>query len=351
MRTPSSLARQWNFGISVLALAINRRGDWVAATLGDGSFRLLPAREDAENPQEMKGHDGISLSLQADADDHAFLSGGDDGRVLLVDPTLDIPTLLATHKNQWIDHVATAPESLRAYSVKKAVYRLDPQGAPIGKPFNHPSSLGGLAFSPNGKRLAASHYNGVSLWWLNAKESAPVILAHKGSHLPVLWHPDGKSLVTAMQENALHGWRLADGAEMHMQGYRAKSLSLAFAPKGRYLATSGAEQAICWPFFGGGPWGKTPLALGGRDTRLVTRVAPHPRDELVAVGYEDGMIILAPLDGRMEIMIRPPHPDPLASIVGLVWNAAGNCLFAAQENGSLLLFTLESIQRGMRDAR
>ena len=33
---------------------------------------------------------------------------------------------------------------------------------------------------------------------------------------------------------------------------------------------------------------------------------PHPKDEMVAAGYEDGMIILAPLDGRMEMLIHPP---------------------------------------------
>src|SRR5581483_10214481 len=91
-----------------------------------------------------------------------------------------------------------------------------------------PSSPGGLAFSPNGKRLAASHYNGISLYWTNAKEATPTKFAWKGSHLGIIWHPDSKIVITAMQEAALHGWRLTDNNEMQMQGYAGKVHSMGF---------------------------------------------------------------------------------------------------------------------------
>lgn len=349
MPSPSAVARQWNFGLPITALSTNRNGDWIAATLGDGSARLLPASGEAEQPQDIKLHDGISLSLQPDADGHAFLSGGDDGRVFIVEPNIEAPTLLAEHKNQWIDHVASASDGgFRAYSVGKQVHMLDAEGEKR-EPLQAPSSAGGLAFSPNGKRLAVSHYNGISLYWTKAKDSAPTKLVWKGSHLDVVWHPDGKILLTSLQENALHGWHLSDNNEMRMQGYATKIHSMDFTIKGRYLATSGAEEVVCWPFFGGGPWGKTPLTLGGREARLVTRVAAHPKDELVAAGYDDGMIILAPLDGRMEVMIHPPVGTGTA-ITGLTWNGAGDCLFSANGKGELCLFTLDSVGRSVRSA-
>lgn len=334
----------------IAALAVNRRGDRVAVALGDGSLRLLPANIEAETPKEIKLHDGVALSLQPDADDHAFLSGGDDGKIFIVDPQLDTPTLLAEHRGQWIDHVAAAAEGgFRSYSAGKTVHLLDAEGkekfAGVA-----PSSIGGLAFSPNGKRLAASHYNGASLWWTNAREQEPVKLAWKGSHLGLIWHPDGKIIVTALQENALHGWRLSDNNEMQMQGYAGKINAMDFTVKGRYLATGGAGQVICWPFFGGGPWGKTPLTFGGSDGRLVARVAAHPKDELVAAGYDDGMIILAPLDGRMEMLIHPPVAKKGSGVVGLAWNGAGDCLFAALENGYLMLFTIESVKKSVTHA-
>jgi len=346
----SAIACEWNLKLPVASLAANKRGDWIALAMGDGSLRLLPATEKAEPPKEMKLHDDVSLSLTQDADDHAFLSGGDDGRVFIIDPELNAPTLLAEHKGKWIDHVAAAAEGgFRAYASGKELHLIDDEGQ---EKFitTLPSSAGGIGFSPNGKRLAASHYNGASLFWTNSKDANPTILNWKGSHLGLIWHPDGKMLITAMQENALHGWRLSDNAEMQMQGYASKVRSMDFTAKAKYLATSGAEQVICWPFFGGGPWGKTPLTLGGSDGRLVTHVAAHPKDEMLAAGYENGMIILAPLDGRMEMLINPPLADKGAAVTGLAWNGAGDCLFVALENGYLLLFTVDSVKKSVAHA-
>jgi WD40 repeat protein len=345
----AAVFRQWNFDAPIIALRVNRNGDWVAAALGDGGARLLPANEEADVPKLFTLHDGVSLSLQPDADAHAFLSGGDDGKVVIIDPAVDVPTVIATNKNSWVDHVAgSADGKYRAYNVGKKIYVLDDEGKPkFDAPLVTPSNPGGMSFSPNGKRLAVSHYNGVSLWWMNAKNTEVTTLTWKGSHLDLIWSPDGKNLLTSLQENALHGWQLADSKEMRMQGYAGKVRSMGFTARGKYLATSGADQIICWPFSGGGPWGKAPLTLGGSDNRLLTQVAPHPKDEMVAGGYSDGMIVLAPLDGRTEIMIHAPSGAPKSAITGLVWNAAGDALFAAMESGTLLLFTIDSVRKAL----
>ena len=44
-------------------------------------------------------------------------------------------------------------------------------------------------------------------------------------HGAVTFSPDGKYVVTAMQENALHGWRIRDKADLAMTGYPAKVTS------------------------------------------------------------------------------------------------------------------------------
>ncbi|HAX91307.1 MAG TPA: hypothetical protein DCY07_03750 [Rhodospirillaceae bacterium] len=80
---------------------------------------------------------------------------------------------------------------------------------------------------------------------------------------------------------------------------------------------------------------------------MVSHVAPHPRDPMVAAGYDDGMVILAPLDGRMEIMIHPPAGKG-AAVTGMVWDKDGQTMIVSLENGTLLLFTLASISRFVR---
>ena len=58
---------------------------------------------------------------------------------------------------------------------------------------------------------------------------------------------------------------------------RRKVRSLAWTADGKWLATSGSEQLILWPFEGkDGPMGKAPRECGARPARC-TRVAFHPK--------------------------------------------------------------------------
>ncbi len=338
---PSAIARQWSLDTKINDLVGNSAGDAVALALGDGRVALFAAQEAEQEPQLLPLHDGVSLALAACGD--GFVSGGDDGRVVAFGLGVEAREL-ARQQGRWIDQVASDAEGkMLAYAYGKNLQLLTADGAPHGIAKQHVSSVGGLAFSPNGKRLVATHNNGVTLWWTAATAQNPVTLPWKGSHLLAAWSPDGKIVMTAMQENALHGWRLSDMNEMRMQGYAGKIRSLSWSVKGRYLVTSGAPQAICWPFFGGGPWGKAPLALGTDRGMLARCAAAHPKDELVAVGYDDGMIELAPLDGRPSIMIHPPVAEEGHEVVGLVWNKSGDCLFAATTDGYVMLFTIDSV--------
>ncbi|MDD2325928.1 MAG: WD40 repeat domain-containing protein [Alphaproteobacteria bacterium] len=355
MTKPTSVCRQWHLDLTLLSLVANRRGTWAMGALGDGSLVVVPTDDAGEDPRVLKAHDGVSLEIAPDSDDHAFLSGGDDGCVYLVDPALAAPTLLAQEKNKWIDHVASSSEGHRAYSSGKTLYRLDEEGKPLVDPVALPSSIGGLSFSPSAKHLAVSHYNGVSVFWSNAPDTEGELLPWKGSHLNSFWTPDSKILLSAMQDCSLHGWKMGaalkskeSGNEMHMQGYESKITSMGFTADKKYLVTSGSAQIVCWPFFDGGPWNKAPLTLGGAEARRVCAVAPHPADPLVAAGYDDGMIVLAPFDGRMEIMIHAPVAEQGSSIKGLVWSREGDSLLAAYEDGWLKLFTMASISRFVR---
>ena len=95
------------------------------------------------------------------------------------------------------------------------------------------------------------------------------MLEWKGSHLDVTVSPDGRFLVTSMQENALHGWRLADARNMRMTGYPGKTRSLSWSHDGHWLATSGADACVVWPFKDkDGPMGKAPRECGVRSARV-----------------------------------------------------------------------------------
>jgi WD40 repeat protein len=196
--------------------------------------------------------------------------------------------------------------------------------------FAAPSTVGGLAFLPKGFRLAVAHYNGATLWFPNAKEATPEFLEWKGSHLGATISPDGRFLVTTMQEPMLHGWRLADRKHMRMSGYAARVTSLSWTADGEWLATSGAPQLILWPFQGkDGPMGKEPRVLAPADHRVEV-VACHPKDPIVAAGYGNGMVLFTRIEDGAEILVRNPGNAPVGA---LAWSADGRFLSFGTEDG------------------
>src|SRR5580658_368596 len=185
--------------------------------------------------RRMEVHGGAILTTASDGE--RIVSGGDDGKVVATD--LGSSRLLATDaKHRWIDHVALGPDGAVAWSAGKTAFA---QGREL-REFEAPSTVGGLAFLPKGFRLAVAHYNGASLWFPNAPQAAPEKLEWKGSHLGATVSPDGRFVVTTMQEPMLHGWRLIDRQHMRMSGYAARVTSVDWSVGGRWLATSGASQ-------------------------------------------------------------------------------------------------------------
>jgi WD40 repeat protein len=299
--------------------------------LGDES--LLFVAGDGE-PQRVDVHAGGILTVASDSG--RIVTGGDDGKIVATSDDMTTTVIAADPKHRWIDHVAIAPDSTIAWSAGKETYVQARKGEP--RMIVAPSTVGGLAFAPKGLRLAIAHYNGATLWFPNAAEAAPERLEWKGSHVDVTFSPDGRYLVTAMQEPALHGWRLADSKSMRMSGYSARVRSMAWASDGRWLATSGAPELIVWPFHGkDGPMGKQPLMVAPAEHK-VSAVACHPKNDVIVAGYEDGLILLVRLSDGAEILARPSGGSPVSV---LAWNAAGSALAFGTEEGDAGIIDLK----------
>ena len=299
-----------------------------ALALGDGTV-LFP-----EDGQRIEPHPGAAI-LVAAADRTRVVTGGDDGRVVATaaDGTT---TVLGEEKTGWIDALALHPTGAVAWAAARTVRARSAKGEI--KTATAPSSARGLAFAPKGYRLAFAHYNGASLWFPNAAE-APETLAWKGSHLDVTFSPDGRFLVTSMQENAMHGWRIADGKHMRMSGYPAKPRSLSWSPDGHWLATSGADACVVWPFDSkDGPMGKSPRECGVRPAR-VSQAAFHPNTAVLALGYDDGFVLLCRLTDASEIPVRREDPEG-GGISALAWDRDGSRLLFGTREGRAGLLTL-----------
>ena len=313
--TPSVVERTRHIAADAPIVGAHFLGRTAMLVLGEEALLSVP--ENAEE-RRLAVHGGGILS--AACDDARIITGGDDGRVAATSAGGETEILATDEKKRWIDRVAVGPDGVVAWSAGKTAFVLTGKGDV--RALDVPSSVGGLAFAPKGLRLAIAHYHGVTLWFPNA-QAAPERLEWKGSHVDVTFSPDGKFLVTAMQEPTLHGWRLLDGKDMRMSGYSARVRSLAWTAGGRWLATSGAEQLILWPFAGkDGPMGKAPRQLAAFGVRAEV-VTCHPKQEMVAVGYADGLVLLVRLEDGAEILAKKPDKVPVSA---LAWDGTGALL-------------------------
>jgi WD40 repeat protein len=127
--------------------------------------------------------------------------------------------------------------------------------------------------------------------------------------------PDGAFVITTMQDNQLHGWRLKDGKDMRMGGYPSKVKAMSFLSNGQLLATSGAQGAVLWPFVGSnGPMGREATEIGFDEGSLVALVAARPRHGVLAAGLSDGRVWLADPAGQGLNFLKADRGAPIVAL-------------------------------------
>ncbi len=275
--------------------------------LGDGTVRF-------EQGETVAAHDGAILSAALHPSGAGLVTGGDDGRLVWARPSG--AEEIARVTGRWIDAVAASTESgLIAFAAGRELHVRDVKDPAFARRFEHEKSVAHIALDPKGRRIAAATYGGAWLWYARIESQKPVKLAWAGSHVLTAWSPDGKFLISAMQENQLHGWRVADEKNMRMGGYPAKVKSMAFLAKGALLATAGANGAVIWPFAGStGPMGKQAAEVGYDEAAMVVRVAGAPGLNGLAAGLDDGRVWACDLAGRQIIPLKAEKGPPISAL-------------------------------------
>jgi WD40 repeat protein/tRNA A-37 threonylcarbamoyl transferase component Bud32 len=107
--------------------------------------------------------------------------------------------------------------------------------------------VSGLAYSPDGRRLATKSGNEVKIW--DAKTGAEMLtlqgagICAAGSHHQVAFSPDGKLLATACSW-AVKIWDAATGKELFsIKAHQFAISAVAFSPDGKRLAAGGGDPA------------------------------------------------------------------------------------------------------------
>lgn len=330
MNDPRS--RHFDFGAHVSGVGF--LGEQAAFALGSGQVAF--AGLDETSPAGPRAHDGACLTAFATRE--ALFTGGDDGRVIRVAPDGALAEI-AKFPGRWIEAIAVAAKGgAVAVAVGKDMHVF--AGGSARKIGPHPSTVADLSFSPDGSRLAAAHYGGVSIWTLAKPEDRPRVLPWKGSHLRLSYAPNAKFLATTTQENAIHVWRLANGQDMQMAGYPAKIKSLGWTHDAQMLVSAGADSFVCWPFAGDGPEGKPPIEIAGAEGRAVmTAIAIHREAPFAVAGFDDGELMLADLEKERAVPLKGAGGG---AVTALAWSWDGWRFAYGCESGAAGIFDIKA---------
>jgi len=83
--------------------------------------------------------------------------------------------------------------------------------------------------------------------------------------------------------------------------------------------------------------GKAPRECGVRPRR-VTSVSFHPKALVLAIGYDDGLVMLVRLTDASELLVR--RPEQGGAITALAWDREGNRLAFGTDGGIAGVLTL-----------
>ncbi|CAL93828.1 WD40 repeat domain-containing protein [Azoarcus olearius] len=328
----------WRLEAPVVAVAWSRRGGPAAFAMGDGGvvFARPPTRpggQGAPGLVRMEAHAGACLALAADPAG-GFVSGGDDGRLLHLDPAAgaaSAPAVLADHRGEWLDHVAVGARGLRACASGRRVWLHGPGSEAV---LELASGVTALAFDPAGGRLAIAGHGGVELW--SAADGARRRLEAPGYHRALAWSPDGRYLASGMQENALCCWRLGDGQRHLFEGYPGQPRALGFAARGHLLASNGGPRVVSWDL--DHPRPASTRSESGYPGRVpVSALAWHPSRALLAAGYHNGAVLLCRPGSDQHLFVQGSGAGP---VTALAWAADGAALALGTQHGELAVVAI-----------
>lgn len=321
---------------NVTECCFSRDGTLCAAAMGDGAIALVDLHDTESTAPALQDLHRVAAVAIKPLDD-GFVSAGQDGRAVLFGAAGASPTEICDLGDHWIESLAVHQDTGHiAVAAGNQVSVFDRHANTLARFPEAPGTISDVAFDASGSRVAASHYNGATVFNLKSGASE-MALEWQGAHIGVSWSPNGRYLVTATQEKELHIWDLVTLQDFRMGGYPRKIHQMSWTCDGDVMGCSGADVITAWSFAGAGPGRRPPVEIGFVFGGTVTSVCAHPTGPLFAGGYSSGNVLIGATRKGEAVMARARTGTPVTS---LGWSPDGSCLAAADGAGRLSLFTV-----------
>jgi WD40 repeat protein/DNA-binding SARP family transcriptional activator len=269
----------------------------LAARKAAGSFNLLSIANSG-------------VSSMAVSRDGRRLAVGTQGKVLWLDPLTWIQAAppLIVDKRSWPDRLTLSPDGRR---LAMATTPIKTGGAPgrstagiwdltSRRQLRSLDADGTLAFSPDGRTLAASHGQRGEILLIDPAtgKRRRTLTGHTAAVLALRFSHDGATLASTGQDGTAIIWDLATGrARETLGGHAAAVTGVAFSPDDRTLYTASRDRSVLvWDLAG-----DRRLSRSFTAGRRVSSQSFSKRGALLARGHGDGTVTLLDLTRRARV--------------------------------------------------
>ena len=116
----------------------------------------------------------------------------------------------------------------------------------IVQDLKHPAGVTAADFSPDGRTVATTSYDGMlRIWNLEGGSLTRTITAGSNTLWCLAFSPDGKTVASAGEDRVVSLWNVADGTLIRtLAGHRLNIWAVAFSPDGQWIVTASEDRTI-----------------------------------------------------------------------------------------------------------